>query len=409
MGSAISIGQTGLAASSRQMEVIANNLANSNTVGFKASSTLFASIMNQGLSNVGSLATGQGVKIANVATQYTQGSFETTGNATDMAIDGDGFFIVNDPSIGTLYTRVGSFHIDKNNNLVDSNGYKVQGYMAESGVMSSIPSDIQLQMSKNATTTTEISFGANLSETTAVDDTYNVSMNVYDSKGAAHALSITFTKTDVGEWGYAATFDSVEIDGFEGSIAFDGNGVLVPPADDVVIAIDPDIVDADGVSILKGATIGVDNEINWALLTDTTRKLTGYSSGSIVNSLSSDGFSSGNLKSLSVDTKGVISGTYSNGEVVEMSQISLANFADQSTLKKNGNYFGETTNSGKPTINAAGSAGLGEIQSNSLEGSNTDVSKEFINMITAQRAYQANAKIITTSDQMLTELMNIKR
>jgi flagellar hook protein FlgE len=177
----------------------------------------------------------------------------------------------------------------------------------------------------------------------------------------------------------------------------------------VLITIDPDIADADGVSLLKGATIGVDNEINWALLTDTNRKLTGYSSTSIVNSLSSDGFSSGNLKSLSVDNKGVISGTYSNGEVVEMAQISLANFADQSTLKKNGNYFGETSNSGKPTINAAGSAGLGEIQSNSLEGSNTDVSKEFINMITAQRAYQANAKIITTSDQMLTELMNIKR
>jgi flagellar hook protein FlgE len=408
MGSAISIGQTGLAASSRQMEVIANNLANSNTVGFKASSTLFASIMNQGMSNVGSLATGQGVKIANVATQFTQGSFETTGNATDMAIDGDGFFIVNDPNIGTLYTRVGSFHIDNNNRLVDNSNYRVQGYMAEDGDISSIPSDILLQMSKNATTTTEVSFGANLSENTAVDGTYNVSMSVYDSKGSAHALSITFTKTDVGAWDYAATFDSVDL-GLTGSIAFDENGVLVPPADDVVIAIDPDIADANGVSILKGATIGVDNEINWALLTDTNRKLTGYSSASIVNSLSSDGYSSGNLKSLSVDGKGVISGTYSNGEVVEMAQISLANFADQSTLKKNGNYFGETSNSGKPTINAAGSAGLGEIQSNSLEGSNTDVSKEFINMITAQRAYQANAKIITTSDQMLTELMNIKR
>jgi flagellar hook protein FlgE len=406
MGSAISIGQTGLAASSRQMEVIANNLANSNTVGFKASSTLFASIMNQGMSNVGSLATGQGVKIANVATQFTQGSFETTGNATDMAIDGDGFFIVNDPNIGTLYTRVGSFHIDNNNRLVDNSGYRVQGYMAEDGDISSIPSDILLQMSKDATTTTKISFGANLSENTPVDGTYNVSMSVYDSKGSAHALSITFTKTDVGAWDYAATFDSIDL-GLTGSIAFDENGVLVPPADDVVIAIDDS--DAAIAAAIKGATIGVGNEINWALVTDTNRKLTGYSSTSIVNSLSSDGFSSGNLKSLSVDGKGVISGTYSNGEVVEMAQISLANFADQSTLKKNGNYFGETSNSGKPTINAAGSAGLGEIQSNSLEGSNTDVSKEFINMITAQRAYQANAKIITTSDQMLTELMNIKR
>lgn len=410
MGNAISIGQTGLAASSRQMDVIANNLANSNTIGFKASSTLFASMMNQGLSNVGSLATGQGVKVANVATQFTQGSFETTGNATDMAIDGDGFFIVKDPSIGTLYTRVGSFHIDNNNNLVDNNGYKVQGYMTEDGIVSSIPTDILLQKSTNAAATTEISFGANLNENAAEADTYNVSMGIYDSKGGIHNLSIIFTKTDTAAtWDYAGTFDGVDIDGFAGTLAFDADGVLVPPVADVTITIDPDIATAGGVSILKGATVGVDNEINWAILTDDTQKLTGYNRASIVTSMTTDGFSSGDLRSLSVDGKGVISGTYSNGEVVEMAQISLANFTDQSSLKKNGNYFGETSGSGKPTINAAGSGGLGEIQSNSLEGSNTDISKEFINMITAQRAYQASAKIITTSDQMLTELMNIKR
>jgi flagellar hook protein FlgE len=388
------------------MDIIANNLANSNTLGFKASSSLFASMMNQGLSNMGSLATGQGVKVASVVTQFTQGSFETTGNATDMAIDGDGFFIVKDPSIGTLYTRVGSFHVDKTNNLVDNNGYKVQGYMAEEGVLSSVPTDILLQMSKDATPTTEISFGANLSENAEVDDTYNVSMSVYDSKGGAHTLSIIFTKADVGEWDYAATFDGIDLD-LAGTITFDEKGVLVPPDEDIAIAIDDS--DEDIATALNGATIGVDNEITWAIATDTTRKITGYTSASIVKSLSSDGYPSGDLKSLSVDSKGVISGIYSNGEVAEMAQVSLANFADQSQLKLNGNYFAETSGSGKPTINAAGSGGLGDIQSNSLEGSNTDISKEFINMITAQRAYQASAKIITTSDQMLTELMNIKR
>ena len=142
MGSAISIGQTGLTASSKQMEVIGNNLANSNTVGFKASSTLFANMMNQGLSSAGSLAAGQGVEVTDMPTQFVQGSFENTGSATDMAIDGEGFFIVKDPSGVPLYTRAGAFHIDKKGNLVDGKGYKVQGYSIEDDVLSTVPGDI---------------------------------------------------------------------------------------------------------------------------------------------------------------------------------------------------------------------------------------------------------------------------
>ena len=150
---------------------------------------------------------------------------------------------------------------------------------------------------------------------------------------------------------------------------------------------------------LKGATIGnAAGEITWTVSTETSEKLTGYASTSVIRSLNSDGFASGDLRSLNIDNNGVINGVYTNGEVVELARISLANFLDPSALKKNGNYFGETTGSGKATPNPAGTGGLGEIQSNSLEVSNTDVAKEFINMITAQRAYQASAKIITTAD-----------
>ena len=407
MGSAISIGQTGLAASSKQMEVIGNNLANSNTVGFKASSTLFASMMNQGLSSAGYLAAGQGVEVTGMPTQFVQGSFENTGSVTDMAIDGEGFFIVKDTTGIPLYTRAGSFHIDNQGNLVDGKGYKVQGYSLEDGILSTVPGDISLMKAKDATATTEVSFAANLNENTSENGEFNVSQSVYDSKGGVHTLTLIFTKTDTaGEWDYTATFDGIDT-GLAATLQFEADGSLIP-TEDVAIAIDD--ADADIAAALKGATIGnEDGEINWTLFSDTSEKLTGYASTSVIRSINSDGYASGDLRSLDIDSNGVIYGVYTNGEVVEMARVSLAYFQDQSALKKNGNYFGETTGSGKATMNPAGTGGLGEIQSNSLEVSNTDVAKEFINMITAQRAYQASSRVITTADQMLTELMNIKR
>lgn len=405
MGSAMSIGQTGLVASSKQLDVIAGNLANSNTVGFKSGNTLFSSLMNQGLNRSGTL--GQGVEVSNVVTDFGQGSFEYTSSVTDMAIDGDGFFMVTDPNNVALYTRAGAFHIDNEDYLVDVRGYRVQGFVSSSGVVSSVPADIPLQRSKDATTTTEISFGANLDETTLEDGTYNISQTVYDSKGAAHILSIIFTKTaDAGEWDWTTTFDGFENTTATGTVTFDANGAVDTPADE---AIEINIADADILAALNGADIGDGGEINWALATDTTRMLTGYASASGVRSLHADGFAAGELRSLSIDSNGVISGVYTNGQTLELAQIGLASFREPTALTKNGNYFMESTSSGRPNINMAGTGGLGTIQSNSLEVSNTDVSKEFINMITAQRAYQASAKIITTADQMLTILMNIKQ
>lgn len=407
MATAISIGQTGLVASSKQMDVIGNNLANSSTVGFKASSTLFASMMNQGLSSSGTLSVGQGVAVASLPTQFSQGSFENTGNVTDMAIDGEGFFIVHDSGGAPLYTRAGAFHIDSNNNLADIRGYKVQGYSLTDAASSNVPTDIFLQKSKDATATTEISFGANLDESTAVDDTFEVSQNVYDSLGGSHTLSLIFTKTDTG-WTVTGTFDgNVDpatgdvADPFEvGEVVFDETGKLDADTEDIEITID---------ALASGATIGDEGVLTWKLATDTNRTLTGYATESVVRSLYADGYAAGELRSLIIDNKGAISGVYTNGQTLGLFQVALANFQDQSALASSGNYYLETTASGQPTTNRASTGGLGNILANSLESSNTDVSKEFINMITAQRAYQASARIITTADQMLTELMNIKR
>ena len=359
MGSAISIGQTGLAASSKQMEVIGNNLANSNTVGFKASSTLFANMMNQGLSSAGALAAGQGVEVTEMPTQFVQGSFENTGSVTDMAIDGEGFFMVKDPSGVPLYTRAGGFHIDKKGNLVDGKGYKVQGYSIDNDILSTVPADIFLQKAKDATATTKVSFGANLNENTALAGEFNVSQNVYDSKGGVHNLSLTFTKTaTAGLWDYTVTFDDIPTAAANnGSIQFSGDGTFSPLADVNISIVGVDaaataLIDAE----LKGATIGTGagNNINWALNTEPTEKLTGYASTSVLRSLNSDGFASGDLRSLTIDNNGIINGVYTNGEVVELAQISLANFLDPTALKKNGNYFGETTGSGKATAEPGG-------------------------------------------------------
>lgn len=405
MASAISIGQTGLVASSKQLDVIANNLANSSTAGFKASGTLFASMMGQGLSSSGSLAVGQGVGVANMPRHFAQGSFETTGNVLDMAIDGEGFFIVVEPGVAPLYTRAGSFHIDKNNYLVDNKGYKVQGYKEGAAVQS----DIILPKNKDATPTQNISFGANLNEATEpTKGTFEITQTVFDSMGGTHLLTVVFTKDAApGTWTLTGRFDAddpaVPVSFSVPKVVFNEKGRLTEPT------VDPEIT-INGTNPLKnGATIGNAGKITWNLITDKTRELTGYTSDSIIRSLYADGYASGELRRLSVDSRGVISGVYTNGQTLELYQIALANFMDQSALATSGSYYLETMGSGRPTSNRAATAGLGNIQGNSLESSNTDVSKEFISMITAQRAYQANARVITTADSMLTELMNIKR
>lgn len=542
MGSAISIGTTGLTASSKQMDVIGNNLANSNTLGFKAGNTYFASMLNQSLSSSGSMAVGQGVAVAAVATQFSQGSFETTGNATDLAIDGDGFFVVKDSNDASYYTRAGAFHVSKDGLLVDGNNYTVQGFSAAKQSTSvstdtgaEKPQNISFDNAmSNAKATTEVSIGVNLDDNTPYGEKFNVSQNVFDSRGQIHTLSITFLKTEGnGIWGFDAKLDDTNLsDTTEqqaSGVTFDKNGALlgmytgsIPGAGaDAPAAVSAAggviesttvskpgqlFKDASGITLMKEAPAGVwtvtatggylhaiawqetingkevlkvdldgkggsdilfdlgdttgnkwaaadtvtfgvaktdvalqdvtmtfgalssnqygevstigltsgdgaatKNKINWDVVGSNAKMITGYASSSVLKSLSDNGYTFGVLQSLTVENDGVINGYFTNGQTSRLGQLILASFRDPSGLKKIGNYFGATTASGEAITNKPGSSGLGEIMNHSLEISNTDVAKEFINMITAQRAYQASSRIITTADQMLTELMNIKR
>ncbi len=708
MGSALWAGISGLSASSKQLDVIANNLANVNTIGFKSGETFFGDVLSSSISGgaSGTMQVGRGVAVSEVQTQFGAGSFQSTGNATDTAIDGDGFFMVNDAEGGTYYTRAGAFHLNSDGLLVDINDYKVQGQMIINGVLSPL-GDINLQGLQSApAVTTTVSLGANLNATTATGGKYTTTQTVYDSLGAKHTLNTTFTKTAyagaddsascwsvqcfldsspvnsisangfifnsdgictglytgtsstitaehntvssvgtvshassaalagttggitvpggiivdqaaniyknsvgnlvcswdevAGTWtlsndgGFAgATLTDVggviniNLDGVGGpdlhftpatagadgtvslslthaatataaldhpgavsltgtmtlkcddistnswsisnkggytnanivsanattvNVDLDGDGITdahlalagtwanddtatftlnnVPDASTATVTLDrpgmiyqtgeiritrdgaawrveggsvyakaivtspgltePVTISLDGTGTTDitltptsvwangdtavftltntpsainditltyttpplngGATIGTEGNIKWKLVGDGALDITQYSSSSVTRSISADGYASGQLKSLSIDNDGKISGFFTNGQTSELAQLILASFPNPWGLSKLGkNLFGETITSGSSLRNIPGASGMGSLTPSTLEMSNTDIASEFVKMITAQKAYQANAKVVTTEDQMMSVLMSIKQ
>ena len=531
MGAALWIGTTGLNASSMQIDVIGNNLANSNTPGYKADNMYFSSLLTQSLATgANSLNIGQGVRVSSVSTQFAAGAMQTTGNATDLAIDGDGFFAVKDATGAEYFTRAGAFHTDKNNNLVDTNGYFVQGYNPIQNTVTGI--GFGTPISGAMPTANILSAGFNLDSDTAEGGAFGISQGLYDSLGGTHSVSMSFTKTDkLGYWGLESKLDTNNyaqinpgvnrVDGFvfgsDGSLSgvykvedlaatdtgagtvtldsihygklyketavplvltFDGTNWAVTEnggydgmtikyvADPALPAVagngtitlsmgsngDADItltttgaawvatntitlanaaVPANGI-IFGAATpkpnlafqyenlmndpvyIGTaadKNVLKWDMASDTidTSGITSYAATSETRAFSLDGWTQGTLKSVSFDADGKITGYFTNGQTKSLGQLQLARFTNPAGLKKVGNYFTKTELSGAPTRNYAGSGGVGDIRSNALEISNTDVTVEFINMMTAQRAYQANARVITADDQNFQQLISIKR
>lgn len=511
MGNSLFAAVSGLNASSKQMDVIGNNISNVNTIGYKSSKIYFGDILSQSITggSTNMMQIGRGVSVNSVSTQFSSGSFETTANATDLAIDGDGLFMVNDSQGEIYYTRAGAFHLDSQSNLVDVNDYKVQGYSFFGSDPNSL-TDISLKNAQSTPkVTSSVSIGVNLDGETATGSAFNAAQTVYDSLGAKHTLKTTFQKTEgSGYWGFQTYLDNDEATAQSYSgIKFDSNGVLdkaysssigtpaittagdgaatavvnnagqlYKDATDIVLkrganentwtiddnggysnmsimlgitgSDDEVTIDLDGegghditfalsdtwaendtitfsitqtetnpvdvsltfAALTNGATIGSSGEIMWDLIGDTAETVTGFANASTVKSLTGDGYGSGLLKNLSVTQDGILSGFFTNGQTADVGQIVLADFSNPLGLRRTGNnLFAETNTSGSAVQNTPGSEGMGEINSNSLEMSNTDIATEFINMITAQRAYQASAKVVTTTDQMMSDLMNIKR
>jgi len=416
MLSSLYSGVTGITAAGYTMSVVGNNIANSNTIGFKSGYTSFADILSQSLGGAGGgNQVGRGVALTGVGTVFTQGSFENTTNGTDLAIEGAGFFIVADDT-GTYYTRAGNFIMDENGFLVNPSGLKLQGYTVDdTGALVTNMSDINVgQVSSAPKQTSIFRIAANLDGSADAGDSYSATITVYDSIGEAVPLTITFTKQAGGNvWDYVATIPDTmgtinPASTGTGSIEFDTNGNL--------LAVNGTTNFADvGIFIELAAGSGAaDFTVSWDLWDDTkgapNTDITGYASACDTNFLYQDGYAPGSIQSISVEYDGRIVGLFTNGQTRTLGQVLLADFISPWGLTKMGrSLYAESSDSGQPTIGAPSSGGRGEITSNALEMSNVDIASEFVEMITTQRAYQANARVISTSDQLLAELMNIKR
>ena len=552
-------GVSGLDANMTELSVIGNNIANVNTVGFKTGNASFEDVLSQTVSDgSGSSQIGLGVQVSGVQTDFSQGSFQTTGNTLDMAISGNGFFIVKDPTIGSsYYTRNGQFQTDKNSYIVNSNGQRVQGYMANStGVLQNQIQDLQVNTNTVAANpTSNALLNANLDSNSpitgfvfnsGVNDTVNLSINggsdipvslvtdgglasgqsydggsvanaikqaleskapgdvigvsyddqsgkftvtnttgnpdtltldwtngsstassllgfntnstmsagqtdtsnfaagaftlsqagntsdfstpvtVYDSLGNSHVITVYFRKASLGTVGnnwnwYAVVGSQDSVDGKTevaeaGTLTFNSSGSLYSATNTVGPYY--------GSSGLTSNTTGGFNFTGGALQSQLvnfnfgdsiaqgstgTDGTTQYATSSGVSKLTQDGYASGTLQSLNVGQNGIITGIFSNGQNLTLGQVLVADFPSPDGLASVGNNnYQATNNSGQPLIGSAGSSGRGLIQSSTLEQSNVDLASEFVSMIAAQRGFEANSKIITTTDQILADLVNLK-
>jgi flagellar hook protein FlgE len=395
------------------MTVIGDNIANVSTTAFKGNRSSFANILSTSLG--GESATGnvgRGVEFWGTNAQWTQGSLENSSNATDLAINGKGFFIVQESGSGsTFYTRAGNFTFDKEGYLVNPDGLRLQGYQIDaSGNVGAITSVyVPGERTSPPAATTEFNFDINLSADAAVNDTYTTAQTVYDSLGNAIPVTLTFTKTGNSAWSVAGSVPTsagsgVTIGGADSmAVTFNANGVMTAPAGDRTVAV----------TLTNGATSQL--SITWDLYDASTPAVshgdvTGFATDSGTTFQFQNGYPAGMLRNISVDEQGVVTATYSNGEMTPVYQVALADFPSYDGLSKMGNnLYAQSMASGQALPGTAGTGRLGNIAPRSLEMSNVDLAEEFVKMITTQRAFQANSKVITTSDEILQELINIKR
>jgi flagellar hook protein FlgE len=403
-------GITGLNANSIAMRIIGDNIANVNTTAFKSNRASFCNILNSlgGESALGSV--GRGVDFWGAATQWTQGSLEGSSSPTDLAVNGKGFFVVKDTDGSKFYTRAGQFHFDKDGYMVNPDSLRLQGYSIDSAGDRGSLTDIFIpgeRMSPPAATSL-MTLDINLDSNTEVGKTFLAPMKVFDSLGNEIIMDLTFTRNAAaGSWtvtgkipegsGTGVTFGGAA----SMTVSFDAAGKMTAPTGDVDI----------GLTLTNGATSP--QTINWDMVDDSGESLgdlTSYAKDSALTFQYQDGYAAGNLRGISVDEDGVVIAAYSNGELMPMFQLVLADFASYDGLTKMGqNLYAESRESGQALEGVPGSGRLGDVSPNSLEMANVDIAEEFVKMITAQRAFQANSRVITSSDEILQELINIKR
>ena len=413
---------SGLRGHQEMMDVIGNNIANVNTVGFKSGRVNFQDILSQtvhgatapsgGLGSINPAQIGLGMTVAGIDVLQTQGNLQSTGKTTDMAIQGDGFFVESDGS-QTVYTRDGAFDIALDGSLANpGSGLKVQGWQADSSGKIDITQPITnlvipIGQRTTALATSTVTLSGNLDAGTADSETVPTTMTVYDSLGIAHSVKVTFTKTaTANEWTWQASSDASD------------TGIDVTQT---AASAGPPAVAAVGNGTLSFTSGGVYSASTGSLAftfpdgaTATTPAIDmsamSQFSGTSQPTGQTDGFTSGTLTTFAVGNAGEISGVYSNGQTQVLGQIALASFLNSAGLLRAGaNNFSATSASGAANIGTSGTGGRGSVTTGALEMSNVDLATQFTGMITAERGFQANSRVITTSDEMLQELVNLKR
>ena len=396
---------SGLESNNTALNTIANNLANMNTVGYKDQtdqfSTLFYQQLNGGVN--GSVQVGVGTQVATTETDFSDGAPTSTGQSTDMALQGNGFFVINDNGQQEL-TRAGDFVLSQNGALQTTSGASVMGYPASNGSIS-LGSGVQpivlpLGQTLAAKQTGSMNIQANLDASAAVGTSVPAPVTLYDSLGAAHQATVTFTKTAANTWSYNIALPAGEATGSAGTtgtMTFDGSGNLTSPTGTI-----------GGISFTGLSDGASAMTFGWNLNGAAGASVTQTASISNVAGATSDGYASGSYQGFSVDGNGIVEASFSNGQKEMIGQVAVATVANQQGLQATNNTaYLSTLASGPAVIGTAGIAGRGTIEGAALESSNVDVSTEFSALIVAQRAFEANSKSVTTFDQATQEAINM--
>lgn len=400
---ALNTALTGINAAQSDLNVIANNIANANTAGFKGSRAEFADVYAVTGLNLNSTATGSGVRLQDVAQQFAQGDIETTNNSLDMAISGNGFFVVNNGS-GPFYTRAGAFQKSADDYVETSTGAKLQVYPPNGigGFDTSTLTDLKLVSSQsNATATSLITLNSNLPASATVPVTpfstsdatsFNAAtpVTVYDSQGGSHQATIYYVKTATNAWDAHLYVDGNNA-GTQ-SLTYDTSGNLATPA--------------NGTLTFNPVNLG--NGSNPLALSLNVGGTTQFGTDFAAGSIEQNGFEAGTLSNIDIDSKGVVTAYYSNNQSTQLGQIAIANFSNVQGLRQLGNTsWAASGDSGVPQMGTAGTGTFGSLQSGALETSNTsDTTAQLVNMIKAQRNYQANAQVLSTDSTLATTLFN---
>jgi flagellar hook protein FlgE len=499
-----SIPLSGLTAESTALSAIANNLSNQNTTGYKDTSVLFSDLFYQNLGTTGSgdpIQVGAGTEVSSMPSLFTQGSVSATGVPTDVAIQGAGFFAVQNSSGVIDYTRAGDFSVDANNFLVTSEGQQVLGYPAVNGVVNTGGGIVPLQLGAGTisppTATGNVDLTLNLNAASApTDPPFSTPIQIYDSLGAAHTLTATFTNTAPNTWNYSLSIPSTDLNSgtgvlSSGTLTFNGNGVLIGtgggvgtpayggtnvgngtisalgasastvaqtvtmtatsatqfsvvgsvsgamgtatvgtpfvsgPLSFTIAAGSTAFATGDTITVpttplslnnitaipITGFADGATNQtFNFNVLNGTTPTISQVAAPDSATAANQDGSSSGSLVNFAIGSDGTITGSFSNGETQALGQMALANFANNNGLQLNGNTdFTPTLASGAAVVGVPGSGELGTLSGGSLELSNVDIATEFANLIVAQRGFEADAKAVTTFDQITQDTIALKQ